>query len=107
MRQESRQDGNSRHVFESVAKRLVSQVRLCAAPGATPSERCAIGAGGAALGALASEKRGAASGAARRFQWLSLPRATPRPAKGTQGSRERVGWGHDVDHRSKAAGHQH
>ena len=43
----------------------MSQVRLCAAPGATPSERCAIGAGGTALGALASEKGGAASGAAR------------------------------------------
>ena len=70
----------SRNVCESVSKRLVSQVRLCAAPGATPSERCAIGAGGTALGALASEKGGAASGAARRFKWLGLPRATPRPA---------------------------
>ena len=66
---------------------------MCTVPGATPLERCANGAGCTALGAPANEEGGVASGAARltprplraarRFKWLSLPRATPRPARFT------------------------
>ena len=54
------------------------QVRVCAAPGATPSERCANWAGRAVLGALANKKMRAWH-LERLFKWLSLPRATPRP----------------------------
>ena len=64
MRYESRQDGNSRHVFESVAKRLVFQVRLCAAPGPTAFRKVHHWV------------------AAQRFKWLALPRATPRLGMG-------------------------
>ena len=65
-RQEARQPSKAAAMFlGSVAKGFGVHVLVCAAPGATPLERCANGAGCTALGAPANEEGGVASGAAR------------------------------------------